>query len=104
MTRETSRTIADWAQATFGTATPEALVERAALELAELSESLASNDAHAIVAEAADVVILLHRLAHLQGHDLAHAVDAKMARNRKRVWAPSGDGTGRHVSEPAEGA
>lgn len=100
MPRETSRTIADWAQATFGTAAPEALLERAALELAELSESLASGEADAIVAEAADVVILLHRLAHLQGHDLAEAVDAKMSRNRARTWVRTGDGTGQHASEP----
>lgn len=99
MTRETSRTIAEWAEETFGSARPEALVDRAALELAELSESLASADAEAITSEAADVAILLHRLSHMHGWDLAEAIDAKMARNRGRIWERSGDGTGRHLPE-----
>ncbi|HSP24522.1 MAG TPA: dATP/dGTP pyrophosphohydrolase domain-containing protein [Saliniramus sp.] len=99
MTHETSRTIAAWAEETFGPARPEALVDRAATELAELAESLASADAKAITSEAADVAILLHRLAHLHGWDLTAAVDAKMARNRARIWEQSGDGTGRHLTE-----
>lgn len=102
MSRETSRTIADWAEETFGPAEPAALVDRAALELAELSESLASADANDITSEAADVAILLHRLSHLHGWDLAAAVDAKMARNRARIWERSGDGTGRHLTEAPE--
>ncbi|MGJ3264288.1 MAG: nucleotide pyrophosphohydrolase [Salinarimonas sp.] len=100
MTRETSRSIAAWAHETFGPAEEAALVARAWLELEELRESLASGDAQAVLSEAADVAILLHRLASLRAGDLAEAVDAKMARNRARTWAPSGDGTGRHVSEP----
>jgi NTP pyrophosphatase (non-canonical NTP hydrolase) len=100
--RETSRTIANWGEDTFGPALPEALVARAATELAELAESLASADADAITSEAADVAILLHRLAHLHGWDLTEAVDAKMARNRARIWERSGDGTGRHLTEAPE--
>jgi NTP pyrophosphatase (non-canonical NTP hydrolase) len=99
MKRETSRTIAEWGEETFGPARPEALIDRATLELAELSASLASADAEAITSEAADVAILLHRLSHIHGWDLAEAVDAKMARNRARIWERSGDGTGRHLTE-----
>jgi|GEM_PF-439037 NTP pyrophosphatase (non-canonical NTP hydrolase) len=99
MRRETSRSIAVWGEETFGPARPQALVDRAATELAELAESLVSPDADAIASEAADVVILLHRLAHAHGWDLAEAVDVKMTRNRGRSWERSGDGTGRHLAE-----
>jgi hypothetical protein len=47
--------------------------------------------------EAADVVILLHRLAGLLGHELHELVDAKMEINRARRWKSAGDGTGGHV-------
>ncbi len=47
--------------------------------------------------EAADVVILLHRLVALAGMDLSEQVDAKMAINRARKWKAAGDGTGGHV-------
>ncbi|GGK22289.1 phosphoribosyltransferase family protein [Salinarimonas ramus] len=104
MTRETSRTIAEWATTAFGPARAEALVARAATEMDELRESLSQGDFDSIASEAADVAILLHRIAHDHGHDLSDAVDAKMARNRLRRWEPSGDGTGRHVAEPAVAA
>jgi len=98
MPPETSASIAQWAEATFGPA-PDlgALQARAVQELAELALALADGDRAETLAEAADVAILLHRIAALSGGDLAQAVDAKMAVNRTRVWARSGDGTGRHL-------
>jgi hypothetical protein len=100
MPPETSASIAQWAEATFGPA-PDlgALQARAAQELAELALALAlaDGDRAETLAEAADVAILLHRIAALSGGDLAQAVDAKMAVNRARVWVRSGDGTGRHL-------
>jgi NTP pyrophosphatase (non-canonical NTP hydrolase) len=98
MPPETSASIAQWAEATFGPA-PDlgALQARAAQELAELALALAKGDRAETLAEAADVTILLHRIAALSGGDLAQAVDAKMVVNRARVWLRSGDGTGRHI-------
>ncbi len=102
MKLETSRTITEWGEETFGPARPEALVDRVAIELAELLESLATADAPAIASEAADVAILLHRLSHIHGWDLAEAVDANMALNRARICERRGDGTGRHLTEPPD--
>lgn len=100
---ETSASIALWGAETFGAAKDlRALVARAGLELAELDEALAAGDHAEALREAADVVILLHRIAAELGGDLSAAVDAKMAVNRGRLWAPAGDGTGSHV--PREGA
>lgn len=98
MPPETSASIATWAQDTFGPA-PDlmALHARAALELAELAQALAAGTPAETLSEAADVAILLHRIAALSGGDLTSAVDAKMAINRSRTWQRAGDGTGRHV-------
>lgn len=49
--------------------------------------------------EAADVLIVLYGLAHLEGFDLHEAVDRKQAINRSRKWRPAGDGCGYHVKE-----
>lgn len=95
---ETSATIKAWGDATFGRAKdPVKLVERAELEMAELKEALAAGDMAEAGKEAADVVILLHRLMGDLGKDLSTEVDAKMAINRNRKWISAGDGTGRHV-------
>ena len=95
---ETSTTIQAWAEPVFGpVADLRDLVDRAALELAELKQALASGDLAEAKAEAADVVILLHRVAALLGTDLATEVDAKMAINRARSWVRDGKGAGRHV-------
>ena len=95
---ETSATIKAWGDVTFGRAKdPVKLVERAELEMAELKEALAAGDMAEAGKEAADVVILLHRLMGDLGKDLSTEVDAKMAINRNRKWISAGDGTGRHV-------
>jgi NTP pyrophosphatase (non-canonical NTP hydrolase) len=95
---ETSETIHIWAEETFGkVADLSALVARARGELDELEQAIRAADRDEIGREAADVVILLHRLAALAGMDLALQVDAKMAVNRGRKWRGAGDGTGTHV-------
>jgi NTP pyrophosphatase (non-canonical NTP hydrolase) len=95
---ETSQTIREWGDETFGEVKDlEALVERARGEVDELVLAVRSGKADDICAEAADVAILLHRLVALGGGDLAEAVDAKMKVNRAREWKRKGDGTGGHV-------
>lgn len=96
--RETSHTIREWGDATFGEARDlTALVARARGEMDELEQALRAGDHAEAGREAADVVILLHRLAAILGHDLNEQVDAKMQVNRARKWKAAGDGTGGHV-------
>lgn len=95
---ETSSSIQNWAEPIFGPVGDlNDLVDRAALELAELKQALADGDTAGASVEAADVVILLHRVAALLGTDLATEVEAKMAINRTRTWVPDGNGAGKHV-------
>ncbi len=98
MATETSNTIRVWGDATFGEVKDlAALVSRARGELDELAEAVRAGDMAEAGREAADVVILLHRLVALAGMDLNEQVDAKMAINRARTWKSAGDGTGGHV-------
>ena len=95
---ETSQTIREWGDAIFGA--PQdltVLVQRARVEMDELEEALRDGDQAEAGREAADVVILLHRIAGILGHDLYEQVDAKMVINRARKWKTTGDGTGSHV-------
>ncbi|WP_371397169.1 nucleotide pyrophosphohydrolase [Fretibacter rubidus] len=94
---ESSATITHWGEVTFGRATSDALLNRAQAEMDELRDAVTNRDADKDIAlEAADVMILLHRLVGTLGFDLAAVVDEKMTINRKRDWQPSGDGTGQH--------
>jgi NTP pyrophosphatase (non-canonical NTP hydrolase) len=98
MATETSKSIRDWGDAIFGA--PQdltVLVKRARVEMDELEQALLDGDYAEAGMEAADVVILLHRLAGLLGHELHEQVDAKMEINRARKWKSAGDGTGGHV-------
>lgn len=98
MAAETSNSIRVWGDEAFGkVADLSALVARARGELDELEQAIRANDRPEIGREAADVVILLHRLVALAGMDLSDEVDAKMAINRARKWNAAGDGTGGHV-------
>jgi NTP pyrophosphatase (non-canonical NTP hydrolase) len=98
MATETSQSIREWGDAAFGQVKDlSALVARARGELDELDQAIKANDVAEIGREAADVVILLHRLVALAGMDLTEQVDAKMAINRARKWKAAGDGTGGHV-------
>ncbi|MBU6320451.1 MAG: nucleotide pyrophosphohydrolase [Alphaproteobacteria bacterium] len=98
MAIETSLTVQRWAEETFGPVKDMSdLVRRVRLELDELEEAVRLGNLAEIGPEAADVAILLHRLAALYGTDLADEVDTKMKINRGRRWVADGSGTGRHV-------
>lgn len=98
MPAETSQTIREWGDATFGQPRDLiVLVARARVEMDELEQALREGDHEEAGREAADVVILLHRLAGILGLDLSEQVDAKMVINRARKWKAAGDGTGGHV-------
>ncbi|CAM3520385.1 MazG-like family protein [Thalassospira profundimaris] len=95
---ENQRSMCDWAEQTFGPVSdPASLVERALLEMQELGEAVQDRDISEIGKEAADVLILLYRLADQFNLDLDQEVQAKMAINRSRTWVSKGDGTGSHV-------
>ncbi|GAM98519.1 hypothetical protein U91I_02154 [alpha proteobacterium U9-1i] len=95
--RETSASIAQWGAETFGeVADLTVLTQRARIEFEELEHAVRAGDVDEIGREAADVMILLHRLVGLVGKDLASEVDAKMQINRARRWRLSGDGVGQH--------
>lgn len=95
---ETQRTISAWATGTFGKASRQVIVDRAQEEMRELTEAVREGQPVADIAEeAADVAIVLLHLAQDLGIDLNSAIDAKMAKNRKRKWVVDGNGRGRHV-------
>jgi NTP pyrophosphatase (non-canonical NTP hydrolase) len=95
---ETSHTIREWGDATFGAPSDlTALLARARVEMDELEQAVRAGDIAEAGREAADVVILLHRLVGLIGLELSEQVDAKMQVNRARKWRAAGDGTGGHV-------
>jgi len=99
--RETSQTIHRWGRETFGEArSVRTYAQRAREELEELIEAIENDESSdSILAEAADVTILLHRLAAALDGDLSDAVDEKMGINRRRSWTKSGDGVGQHKAE-----
>jgi len=95
---ETRLSVRLWADKTFGPVRDTAaLLARARLELDERQETARLARPSEIGQEAADVVILLHRLAALHGLDLEQGSDAKMEVNRRRSWVPDGSGVGRHA-------
>lgn len=97
---ELQHTIGTWGHSTFGPSTGAAIHRRLVEDVEELATALGndpSGELSATQAEAADVAILLFRLASVCGFNLMAAVDRKMAVNRKRLWQSNGDGTGQHV-------
>lgn len=101
MAVETQDSIAAWANETFGAVGSNARVAaRANEEMAELLRALTADDySKKADSEAADVVIVLFRLAWRMGFDLLEEVDRKMAVNRTRVWALDNTGHGYHVRD-----
>lgn len=99
---ENQASINEWISATFGeTGNNMSVATRANQEMSELLMALAidDNDPNAVV-EAADIVIILYRLAHRFGFDLHEVIDRKMAINRARKWNVA-NGHGYHVKEVA---
>lgn len=95
---ENQATINQWISETFGPAGSNfSVAARANEEMAELLMALAINDRHPkALEEAADIVIILYRLAERLGGDLQTAISMKMAINRKREWNVA-NGHGYHV-------
>ncbi|MFZ4069056.1 MAG: dATP/dGTP pyrophosphohydrolase domain-containing protein [Caulobacterales bacterium] len=103
MAFETTASITTWGRQTFGPVDDLGrLINRAAEEFTELRAAFDSGDRDEMICEAADVVILLHRLVGEQGRDLAAAIDAKMQINRSRQWRTTGDGVGAHIKPETE--
>lgn len=101
--RETQETVAAWASNTFGRTTPLRIAQRANEEMAELMGSAVRvQDADAIITEAADVVIVLYRLAADLGKDLMADIDRKMEINRQRQWGRDAAGRTQHVIQQEE--
>lgn len=97
--RETSASIAQWADATFGPVESNMSIwKRADTEFQELRLKLTEDDTHPRAAEeAADVCIVLDRLVHRLGSDMMQERQRKMATNRARRWKLIGDGHGQHI-------
>lgn len=100
---ECQASISSWAEQTFGPSSSNARVaSRANEEMAELLRALTADDNHPnAIEEAADVVIVLFRLAGRMGESLMAEVDRKMAINRAREWNVDASGHGYHVREKA---
>lgn len=99
MAIETQKTISDWANETFGTATSNMRIAvRANEEMAELLRALSADDYSSKAGEEiADVLIVLCRVAERLGVSIENEVNKKMAINRKRQWKKDGTGHGYHV-------
>ncbi len=102
---ETQESISAWAEEAFGRAGSNArLAGRANEGMAELIRAATSDrPARELIEEAADVVIVLYRMAARNGFDLDAAIDAKMALNRMRKWTRDGTGHGYHLRTDKEG-
>ena len=100
MSLETQQSICDWGLEAFGPITElRACAERAAAEMREFQHVINYGcDPRALVAEAADIVITLYRLAGHLGRDLHIEIDRKMFVNRTRRWIPDGRGNGQHAA------
>lgn len=99
--KETQGSISKWAEETFGPSGTNARVAaRANEEMSELLRVLTSDDNDPKAAEeAADVVIVLYRLANRMGVNLNVEIDKKMAVNRARKWNRDNTGHGYHVKD-----
>jgi len=98
--QEDQATINRWIEETFGaTGSNFSVASRANQEMSELLMALAVDDHHPkAVEEAADIVIILFRLAEREGKDLMEEVTRKMTVNRKRQWNVA-NGHGYHVAD-----
>jgi hypothetical protein len=98
--QENQASINEWIVATFGDVSSNAsVVARANQEMSELLMALIINDHHPdAIEEAADIVIILFRLAERERKDLMEEVNRKMSINRKRRWK-IGHGHGYHIEE-----
>ena len=94
---ETQASIAEWADATFGTQDSRRVALRASSEMHELVEAALFGDEADMIEEAADIIIVLMRVFHNRGVDYRDVIDRKMRKNRSRQWKLDGTGSGQHV-------
>ena len=92
--QELQSEIAAWADGLNPNRTALSLIAKMLEELGELIASERQDDP----LELADVLILALDLAHVQGIDLAEAVQRKMRVNRARNWEIADNGAMRHVA------
>ncbi|MGE0539731.1 MAG: dATP/dGTP pyrophosphohydrolase domain-containing protein [Dehalococcoidia bacterium] len=92
--------VSAWASATFGESTPDRVLTHLEDEVRELRAALERGDRLAICEEAADVHLLLLRLASMERFSLYQASERKLAVNRTRTWGePDERGIVRHVED-----
>ena len=98
---ETFDSIAEWQLETFPQGTAFGALRHMRRELAEIEESHKFGADQQVKEELADVYILWVAACHRFGFsrdEMQQAIDAKMAKNRKRKWqAPDALGVIEHV-------
>lgn len=96
---ELQKDVSQWAETTFGSVGSNASVAaRANKEMSELLMALAVDDNNpSAPCEAADVLLVLLRLADRMGFDLMQVAEEKMEMNKRRDWQLDGNGHGYHI-------
>lgn len=98
---ETTKTIGEWADSTFGPPRNiHTVFARAAKEWAELHNAIAEEpeNLHRISGEVADTIICLERLMHFICCDTQLSINSKMAINRGRKWKIDRFGNAQSIS------
>jgi len=99
---ETTKTIGEWADSTFGPPRNiHTAFARAGLEWAELHNAIAEEpeNLHRIAGEVADTIIALERLMYFICCDTQLSINSKMSINRGRKWKVDRFGNAQHVKD-----
>lgn len=96
---ETQYQITEWALNTFGTQPTVAIAARMNNEVSELLTGLTHEPDNTVelLAECADIYIMLAQVATSLGGDLAEEVAKKMVINAERTWTKTASGKVQHV-------
>lgn len=92
---ETQKTINEWQDQNFPSASEAGIIKHLTEEFHEFLNETFNNENR--LEEAADIIIILYAWAKFNHYDLHTAIDKKMAKNRLRTWKIQPDGTGRHT-------
>lgn len=85
---ENQNTVAQWAQETFGNSpTSLRIAIRANIEMSELLTEVADDEWLKVPTEAADVAIVMYRLADKLSINLDHGIEVLASKGRKKVDA-----------------